>query len=128
LLSKKKRHPGEGRDLVDEKSLVSAPHLRQPDCMAGGWVYIMTNKPGGVLYIGVAADIVTRVAQHRAGEGSSFCRRYNLRRLVLAEQYPTIDEAIAREKALKEWQRAWKVRLIEENNPEWTDLWEVING
>jgi putative endonuclease len=96
--------------------------------MKGGWVYIMTNKPGGTLYIGVAADIAARVAQHRAGEGSSFCRRYNLKRLVLAEPYPTIDEAIAREKALKEWQRAWKVRLIQESNPGWDDLWEVING
>ncbi len=96
--------------------------------MKGGWVYIMTNKPGGVLYIGVAADIVARVAQHRAGEGSGFCRRYNLQRLVLAEPYPTIDEAIAREKALKEWRRAWKIRLIEESNPDWDDLWDVING
>ena len=96
--------------------------------MKGGWAYIMTNKPGGVLYVGVAADLAVRVAQHRAGEGSSFCRRYNLTRLVLAEPYPTIDEAIAREKALKEWQRAWKIRLIEESNPAWDDLWDVING
>jgi len=96
--------------------------------MIGGWVYIMTNKPGGVLYIGVAADLATRVVQHRNGEGSSFCRRYNLTRLVLAEPYPTIDEAIAREKAMKEWQRAWKVRRIEEDNPNWADLWDVING
>ena len=88
----------------------------------------MTNKPGGTLYIGVAADLPARVAQHRAGEGSSFCRRYNLTRLVLAEPYPTIDEAISREKALKEWQRAWKIRLIEEANPGWDDLWESING
>jgi putative endonuclease len=96
--------------------------------MKGGWVYIMTNKPGGTLYIGVAADLPSRVAQHRGGEGSAFCRRYNLTRLVLAEPYPTIDEAIAREKALKEWQRAWKIRLVEEANPNWDDLWEVING
>ena len=96
--------------------------------MKGGWAYIMTNKPGGVLYIGVAANLPARVAQHRAGEGSGFCRRYNLKRLVLAEPYPTIDEVIAREKALKEWQRAWKIRLSEESNPEWNDLWDVING
>ena len=96
--------------------------------MKGGWVYIMTNKPGGTLYIGVAADLPARVAQHRAGEGSAFCRRYNLTRVVLAEPYPTIDEAIAREKALKEWHREWKIRLIEESNPNWDDLWEVING
>ena len=96
--------------------------------MRGCWVYIMTNKPRGVLYIGVAADLVQRVAQHRAGTGSGFCRRYNLKRLVLAEPYPTIEEAIAREKRLKEWHRAWKIRLIDAANPEWTDLWETING
>jgi putative endonuclease len=96
--------------------------------MKGGWVYIMTNKPGGVLYIGVAANLVARVAQHRNGTGSAFCRRYNLKRLVLAEAYPTIDEAIAREKAMKEWHRAWKIRRIEEENPGWLDLWDTING
>jgi putative endonuclease len=96
--------------------------------MRGGWVYIMTNKPRGVLYIGVAADLPARVGQHREGAGSTFCRRYNLKRLVLVEPYPTIDEAIAREKAMKEWHRAWKIRRIEEDNPEWADLWEHING
>jgi putative endonuclease len=96
--------------------------------MKGGWVYIMTNKPRGVLYIGVAADLVSRVDQHRGGRGSAFCRRYNLKRLVLAEPYPTIDEAIAREKTMKEWHRAWKIRQIEEANPDWADLWDHING
>ncbi len=96
--------------------------------MKGGWVYVMTNKPCGVLYIGVAADLVARVAQHRAGVGSVFCRRYNLHRLVLAEPYPTIEEAITREKALKEWQRAWKLELIAASNPTWEDLWPTING
>ena len=56
--------------------------------MKGGWVYILTNKPGGVLYVGVAADIAARVHQHREGAGSSFCRRYNLTRLVLAKNIP----------------------------------------
>jgi putative endonuclease len=96
--------------------------------MRGGWVHIMTNKPHGVLYVGVAADIVQRVAQHRSGDGSAFCRRYNLKRLVLAEHYPTIEEAIAREKAMKEWRREWKTELIEAANPEWADLWKTING
>ena len=96
--------------------------------MKGGWVYIMTNKPGGALYIGVAADLVVRVAQHREGPGSRHCRRYNLTRLVYAEHFPTIDEAIAREKAMKEWHRAWKLRRIEASNPDWADLWEQING
>ncbi|HEV2818803.1 MAG TPA: GIY-YIG nuclease family protein [Allosphingosinicella sp.] len=96
--------------------------------MKGGWVYIMTNKPHGVLYAGVCADIVERVAQHREGKGSNFCKRYNLTRLVLAEPYPTIEEAIAREKAIKEWRRAWKLRLIAEATPTWDDLWDVILG
>ena len=88
----------------------------------------MTNRPGGVLHIGVAAGVAARVAQHRDGTGSKFCRKYNLKRLVLAESYPTIDEAIVREKAMKEWRRAWKIELIEKANPEWDDLWPTING
>ena len=95
--------------------------------MAGGWVYIMTNRPGGALYVGVCADIAAPVAQHRAKKGSRHCRRYNLTRLVYSEFYPTIDEAIAREKAMKEWRRAWKVKRIVERNPRWDDLWPQIN-
>ncbi|HEV2079194.1 MAG TPA: GIY-YIG nuclease family protein [Allosphingosinicella sp.] len=104
------------------------PHRVILSTMRGGWVYIMTNKPGGVLYIGVTADLAARVAQHREGSGSAFCRRYNLTRLVLAEEYPSIDEATAREKAMKEWNRDWKIRLIEQSNPRWEDLWSFING
>jgi putative endonuclease len=96
--------------------------------MKGGWVYIMTNKPNGALYVGVCADIVARVAQHRDGTGSKHCKRYNLKRLVYVEPYPTIDEAIRREKAMKEWHRDWKVKRIEEMNPAWDDLWNVIQG
>jgi putative endonuclease len=94
----------------------------------GGFVYIMTNKPRGVPYIGVTADLAQRVWAHREGRGSAFCRRYNLTRLVLVEEYPTIDEAIAREKMLKRWNRDWKIALIEAANPDWRDLWEVINS
>jgi putative endonuclease len=96
--------------------------------MKGGWVYIMTNRPGGALYIGVCADLVARVSQHREKKGSSHCRRYNLTRLIYIEHYPTIDEAIRREKAMKEWQRAWKVRLITAINPMWDNLWGRINA
>ena len=79
----------------------------------GGHVYILCNKPNGVLYIGVTADLPARMMQHREGNGSSFCRRYGIKRLVLAEEYPTIEEAIAREKAMKAWKRAWKIERIE---------------
>ncbi len=92
----------------------------------GGWTYIMTNKPRGVLYVGVTADLPARIFQHRNGTASSFCRKYNLPRLVLAERHEEIILAIAREKALKAWQRAWKIELIESVNPGWGDLFDVI--
>jgi putative endonuclease len=88
----------------------------------GGWTYIMTNRPRGTLYVGVTADLAARIWQHKNGEGSSFCRRYNLTLLVHAEQHDTIEDAIAREKALKAWNRDWKIRLIETANPLWRDL------
>ncbi len=96
--------------------------------MRGGWTYIMTNRARGVLYIGVAADLAARVAQHRAGAGSDFCHRYRLTRLVLAEHHDSIEDAIRREKLLKTWKRAWKIELVEAANPSWRDLWEDING
>ena len=96
--------------------------------MRGGWTYIMANHVRGVLYIGVTADLAARVAKHREGEGSAFCRKYRLRRLVLAERHDTIEDAIRREKLLKTWKRAWKIELIEQANPAWRDLWEDIPG
>ena len=95
--------------------------------MKPGWVYIMTNAPFGTLYIGVTSSLPARAYQHRIGEGSAFCRRYKLTRLVYAEHHARIDEAIAREKAMKAWKRAWKTRLIEEANPGWDDLFETLN-
>ena len=92
----------------------------------GGWTYIMTNKPSGVLYVGVTADLAARVDQHKQGKGSIFCRRYNLTLLVHAELHATIEEAIVREKALKAWKRDWKIALIENANPEWRDLSEHL--
>lgn len=88
----------------------------------------MTNKPFGVLYIGVTADIAARVTAHREGRGSSFVRKWGCHRLVLIEVHDTINAAIAREKALKNWTRAWKLRLIAESNPEWQDLAEAFLG
>lgn len=91
-----------------------------------GWTYILTNKPRGVLYVGVTADLPARMMQHRAGTGSTFCRRYGLKRLVLAERHDRIDNAIMREKALKAWKRGWKIALVEAASPSWDDLFEVI--
>ncbi|WP_449474290.1 GIY-YIG nuclease family protein [Sphingobium chungangianum] len=94
--------------------------------MRRSWTYIMTNRRRGVLYVGVTTDLAARVDQHRRGEGSAFCRKYNLHRLVLAEEHGEIDFAIAREKALKAWKRDWKIALIEAGNPEWRDLFKFI--
>ncbi|MES2119624.1 MAG: GIY-YIG nuclease family protein [Pseudomonadota bacterium] len=96
--------------------------------MAGGWVYIMADRYRGTLYIEVTSNIAARAVAHREGRGSRFCQRYGLNRLVFAEFAPTIEEAIAREKALKKWNRAWKIALIERANREWSDLLETING
>jgi putative endonuclease len=95
--------------------------------MKGGWVYIMADRYRGTLYIGVMSDFAARVWAHREGRGSKFCARYNLTKLVYAEQAPTIYEAIAREKAMKKWNRAWKIELIESINPDWSDLWDTLN-
>ena len=94
--------------------------------MRGGWIYIMTERYRGTLYKGVTSDIAARVWAHRNGRGSKFCSRYGLNRLVYAEQAPTIEEAIAREKAIKKWNREWKIELIESANPNWLDLWDTI--
>ncbi|MEO9130977.1 MAG: GIY-YIG nuclease family protein [Sphingomonas sp.] len=96
--------------------------------MRGGYTYIMMNKPFGVLYVGVTSDIAARVLAHREGRGSKFVRKWGCTRLVLIEPHDTIEGAIAREKALKNWNRLWKLRLIAEANPNWDDLWETING
>ena len=96
--------------------------------MKGGWVYIMTNRARGVLYIGVTATLPQRVWQHRNGKGSAFCRRYKLTRLVYAEQHDSIQDAIAREKAMKAWKREWKIELVEQSNPQWLDLWDLMNA
>ena len=103
------------------------PSLRWGDEMKSGWVYIMTNKPFGTLYIGVTSDLAARVWQHKNGRGSAFCKRYGLTRLVYAEECPRIDEAIAREKMMKAWKRNWQLRQIMELNPDWRDLYDVIH-
>ena len=85
--------------------------------MRGGWTYIMTNRPRGVLYTGVTAHLPERLRQHCQGTGSDFCRRYRLTRLVLAEWHDEIEDAIRREKLIKTWKRQWKIELIERSNP-----------
>lgn len=92
------------------------------------YVYILASQPNGTLYIGVTSDIARRMVQHREGTGSAFTRKYAVHRLVYAEPFDRMDEAIQREKQLKHWNRAWKIRLINEANPEWQDIYPTING
>jgi putative endonuclease len=92
----------------------------------GGWVYIMADRYRGTMYVGVTADLPTRVHQHRKGEGSDFCRRYGLERLVWADCVPSIVEGIAHEKRIKRWRREWKFALVERGNPEWRDLLDQL--
>ena len=93
----------------------------------GGCVYIMTNKHHTTLYIGVTADLYSRVVEHKEkSDLKSFTARYNLNKLVYYESYSTIEEAIDREKQLKGGSRQKKIDLINRINPEWIDLWEVV--
>ena len=91
--------------------------------MRGGWVYILASRRNGTLYVGVTADLAARVWQHRTMP-KGFVGCYGCTMLVRAEEYPTIDGA----KAIKKWRRAWKLELIERDNPEWEDLYEHIVG
>ena len=89
-------------------------------------VYILASKRKGTLYIGVTSDLVKRVWEHRNGFIEGFTKKYNVHQLVYYEQYDNMDAAIIRERQLKKWNRAWKIRLIEEFNPRWNDLYENI--
>jgi putative endonuclease len=92
------------------------------------YVYILANRIGGTLYIGVTNDLVRRVAEHRLKLGESFTKKYEVDRPVYFEQFDDVENAIRREKRLKKWNRAWKIRLIEEFNPNWDDLYPGIAG
>ena len=95
--------------------------------MRGGWVYILTNKPNGILYTGVTRDIARRAWEHREGVAPGFTRRYGVKRLVWFERHYTITGAIQREKTMKHWPCAWKVRLVLAMNPDWDDLYDSLN-
>ena len=90
------------------------------------YIYIITNKQNGTLYIGVTSDLIRRVYEHKNGVFDGFSKKYNIKNLVYYEVYEDIDEAIKREKQLKKWNRAWKIELIEEFNKSWKDLYDEI--
>ena len=89
-------------------------------------VYIMGNKPKGTLYTGVTNNLKKRVWEHRENQVEGFTQRYAVHQLVYYELHEEMIEAIVREKRLKKWNRAWKIRLIQEKNPEWNDLYESL--
>ena len=90
------------------------------------YVYIMASKRNGTLYVGVSNDLVRRVYEHREGQTDGFTKKYAVKTLVFFEQHEDIDRAIQREKNLKRWRRAWKIDLIEKENPTWRDLYDTI--
>lgn len=94
--------------------------------MPGGWVYVMTNRPNGTLYVGVTSELARRAWEHREGVTEGFTKRYGLKILVYTERHDDIRDAIAREKTIKHWPRARKVRMIEMDNPNWDDLYESL--
>lgn len=89
-------------------------------------VYILASGRNGTLYTGVTSDLIARIHQHREGTFEGFSKQHDVKRLVWFEQHATMEHAITREKPLKQWNRAWKVRLIEEGNPQWKDLAEGL--
>jgi putative endonuclease len=90
------------------------------------FVYMMTSRPHGPLYTGVTGNLVRRVHEHRTGAVPGFTSRYGLGRLVWFETTENAEAAIRREKRLKKWNRAWKIDLITQTNPDWRDLWPDI--
>jgi len=89
-------------------------------------VYILASDRNGTLYTGVTSDLARRIWEHKNGSKEGFTKRYDVHSLVWYEQHETMESAITREKTIKKWERAWKLRLIEESNPEWRDLYPDI--
>lgn len=94
-------------------------------------VYIITNKPNGTLYTGFTGftgGIDYRMERHTEGKGSYFTSKYKLKRLVYFEEFQYVNDAIKREKQIKNWRRQWKINLIEKDNPNWDDIWDRLGS
>ena len=89
-------------------------------------VYLLASKRNGTLYVGVTSDLVKRVWEHKNHVVDGFTKMYGVSQLVWYEVHETMESAIQREKAIKEWQRGWKLKLIEEFNPDWKDLYDTV--
>lgn len=94
--------------------------------MPAGFVYILASRRNGTLYTGVTSDLLSRIDQHRRGEGSTFAQKYGAARLVYFERHDDIRDALVREKQIKRWRRKWKLSLIERDNSGWNDLYNWI--
>ncbi len=94
--------------------------------MTRACVYILTSAPNGTLYVGVTNDLARRAWEHRSDAVEGFTKRYGVHTLVYAEFHETMPDAILREKQIKKWRRAWKIALIEKENPNWRDLYEDL--
>jgi len=92
------------------------------------YVYVLASRPHGTLYIGVTNDLLRRVYEHREGLVDGFTKTHGVKRLVYYECYDQIEPAIQREKTMKHWSRAWKINVIERDNPRWIDLWDGLSG
>ncbi len=90
------------------------------------WTYILASRKNGTLYIGVTNNILARTYTHQTDTVGGFTAKYNVHHLVHFEQFNDVEQAIRREKQLKRWNRAWKIELINKNNPEWRDLYKEI--
>ena len=91
-------------------------------------VYLLCSRRNGTLYVGVTSDLLKRIAEHKQADVESFTRKYGVKTLVWFEQHDDMLSAITREKQIKQWNRKWKLALIEKTNPEWRDLWPAITG
>jgi putative endonuclease len=92
------------------------------------WVYILASKPQGTLYVGVTNSILDRVENHRLGRGSGFTTKYGVTKLVYVEAFGDVELAVKREKNLKQYNRDWKINLIEQENPRWLDLYPDLRA
>jgi putative endonuclease len=90
------------------------------------FVYLLASEPYGTLYVGVTGNLVGRIAEHRENLRDGFTRKYGVHRLVWFEEFGDVHDAIAREKRIKKWNRAWKIELIEKMNPVWDDLFAQV--
>lgn len=91
------------------------------------YVYIMARDRNSIFYVGMTSDLLKRIWEHKNGVVAGFTRKYDIHKLVYYESFDNPENAIIREKGLKKWNRPWKMRLIEEMNPEWEDLYETLN-